>query len=55
MAELVEHPHCDWEVVGLIPGQFIPKTFKMVLAALLQFDLGTHCLPFNLIYFRHIS
>ena len=34
MAKLVEHPLFDWEVVGLIPGCFIPKTLKMVLAAL---------------------
>ena len=31
---VVEHLLCDQEVVGLIPGRFIPKTLKMVLAAL---------------------
>ena len=31
---VVEHPLCDWDVVGLIPGRVIPKTLKMVLAAL---------------------
>ena len=31
---VVEHPLCDLEVVGLIPGRVIPKTLKMVLAAL---------------------
>ena len=35
VARLVEHLHCDLEVVGLIPVQVIPKTLKMVLAALL--------------------
>ena len=29
-----EHPLCDREVVGLIPSRVIPKTLKMVLAAL---------------------
>ena len=24
VAQLVEHPLCDWEVGGLIPGQVIP-------------------------------
>ena len=32
---MVEHPLCDWEVAGSIPGRVIPKTLKMVLAALL--------------------
>ena len=31
---VVERPLCDREVAGSIPGQVIPKTFKMVLAAL---------------------
>ena len=31
---MVEHPLCDREVAGLIPGRFIPKTLKLVLAAL---------------------
>ena len=31
---VVEHPLCDREVVGSIPGRVIPKTLKMVLAAL---------------------
>ena len=31
---VVEHPLCDREVAGSIPGQVIPKTLKMVLAAL---------------------
>ena len=31
---LVEVPLCDREVVGSFPGQVIPKTLKMVLAAL---------------------
>ena len=35
---LVERPLRDREVVGSIPGRVIPKTLKMVLAALL---LGT--------------
>ena len=26
VAQLVEYPLCDWEVVSSIPGQFIPKT-----------------------------
>ena len=36
---VVEHPLCDREVVGSIPGRVIPKTLKMVLAAL---SLGAH-------------
>ena len=39
MAQLLERPACVREVVGSIPGRMIPKTFKMVLAALL-FVLG---------------
>ena len=35
VAQLVEHPLCDWEVMGSIPGRVIPKTLKMVVAALL--------------------
>ena len=31
---VVERPLCDREVAGSIPGQVIPKTLKMVLAAL---------------------
>ena len=31
---VVEHPLCDQEVVGSIPGRVIPKTLKMVLTAL---------------------
>ena len=31
---VVERPLCDREVAGLIPGRVIPKTLKMVLAAL---------------------
>ena len=31
---VVEPPLCDREVAGSIPGQVIPKTLKMVLAAL---------------------
>ena len=31
---VVECPLCDWEVAGLIPGRVIPKTLKMILAAL---------------------
>ena len=34
VAKLVECPLCDLEVVGSIPSRFIPKTLKMVLAAL---------------------
>ena len=34
LAQLLERPACVREVVGLIPGRVIPKTFKMVLAAL---------------------
>ena len=37
-AQLVEHPLCDWDVAGLIPRRVIPKTLKVVLAAL---SLGT--------------
>ena len=33
-APVVERPLCDREVVGSIPGRVIPKTLKMVLAAL---------------------
>ena len=38
VAQLVEHPLCDWEVLGSISVIVIPKTSKMVLAAL---SLGT--------------
>ena len=38
VAQLVERRLCDLEVAGSIPGQVIPKTLKVVLAALL---LGT--------------
>ena len=31
---VVERPLCDREVAGSIPGRVIPKTLKMVLAAL---------------------
>ena len=31
---VVERPICDREVAGSIPGRVIPKTLKMVLAAL---------------------
>ena len=31
---VVERPLCDREVAGSIPGWVIPKTLKMVLAAL---------------------
>ena len=31
---VVELPLCDREVAGSIPGRVIPKTLKMVLAAL---------------------
>ena len=34
VAQLVEHLLCDREVVDSIPGQIIPKTLKMILAAL---------------------
>ena len=34
VAQLLERPVCVREVVGSIPGRVIPKTFKMVLAAL---------------------
>ena len=32
---VVERPLCDWEVAGSISCRVIPKTLKMVLAALL--------------------
>ena len=32
---MVEHPLCDREVEGSIPGWVIPNTLKMALAALL--------------------
>ena len=34
VAQLVERPLCDREVAGSMPGRFIPKILKMVLAAL---------------------
>ena len=34
VAQLLERPVCDREVVGSILGRVTPKTFKMVLAAL---------------------
>ena len=34
VAQLIERPLCDREVAGSIPGRVIPKTLKMVLAAL---------------------
>ena len=34
VTHLVERPLCYPEVVGSIPSRVIPKTFKMVLAAL---------------------
>ena len=34
MAQLIERPLCDWEVAGSIPSRVIPKTLKMVIAAL---------------------
>ena len=34
VAQLLERPVCIREVMGSIPGRVIPKTFKMVLAAL---------------------
>ena len=34
-SDSVSRQLCDWEVAGSIPGQVIPKTLKMVLAALL--------------------
>ena len=34
VAKLLERPVCVREVVGSIPGRVIPKTSKMVLAAL---------------------
>ena len=34
VAQLLEHLVCIREVVGSIPGRVIPKTLKMVLAAL---------------------
>ena len=39
VAQLVECLLCDREVAGSIPGRVMPKTFKMILAALL---LGAH-------------
>ena len=39
VAQLQERPACVREVVGSIPGRVIPKTFKIVLAAL-SFALG---------------
>ena len=35
VAHLVGSPLYDKEVAGMTPGQIIPKTFKMILAALL--------------------
>ena len=32
--QLVECPLCDWEIAGSIPNRVIPKTLKIVLAAL---------------------
>ena len=40
MAQFVECLLCDQEVLGSIPGCVIPKTLKMVLAALM---LATLC------------
>ena len=34
VTQLLERPVCVREVVGSIPGRVIPKTLKMVLAAL---------------------
>ena len=34
VVQLLERPVCVREVMGSIPGRVIPKTFKMVLAAL---------------------
>ena len=34
VAKLLERPACVREVVGSVPGRVMPKTFKMVLAAL---------------------
>ena len=34
VAQLVECPLCDLKVVGSIPNRVIPKTLKMVVAAL---------------------
>ena len=34
MAQLVEHSLCEGEFAGWIPSRVIPKTLKMVLAAL---------------------
>ena len=34
VAQLVECQLCDWKIVGWIPGEVVPKTLKMVLAAL---------------------
>ena len=39
VAQLLESPACVREVVGSIPGRVIPKTLKMVSAAL-SFALG---------------
>ena len=39
VAQLLERPVYVRKVVGLIPGRVLPKTFKMVLAAL-SFALG---------------
>ena len=39
VAQLLERPACVREVVGSIPGRVVPKTFKMILAAL-SFALG---------------
>ena len=39
VAQLLERPVCGRDVVGSILGRVIPKTFKMVLAAL-SFALG---------------
>ena len=33
VAQLVEHLLCDWKVVGSIPSRAIPKSLKMVPAA----------------------
>ena len=38
VTQLVVHPLCDWEAVGLIPDRVTQKILKLVLAALL---LGT--------------
>ena len=34
VAQLLERPVCVREVVGSIPGRVIPKTLKIILAAL---------------------